>query len=203
MTDTVRSWNHKGYEGKPVRVEVYTDAEEIALFINGNYIKRKTVGQGKKNIACFETVYQPGIIEAAAYRDGVEVGRDCIKTASDNLILEAIPDREVIPADASDICYIDLFLKDEAGNLNPEAVIEVTVTVAGAGCLQGFGSAVPGSEENYFDTSAKTYEGRLRAAIWVDWSGEILVTFSSEGMRAQTVTILAEKDFYFIFSGGW
>lgn len=192
MTDAVRSWNHKGYEGKSVKIEVYTDAEEVVLFINGRCIERKAVGEVKKNIAYFETIYQPGVIEAIAYRDGVEAGRDFIKTASDNLMLEVIPDRKIIPADGSDICYIDLYLKDEEGNLNPEEVKEVTVTVSGAGNLLGFGSADPSSEENYFDTSAKTYEGRLRAAIRADSSGEIKVTFTCEGMGMQAVTILAK-----------
>ena len=193
MTDAVRSWNHKGYEGKPVRVEVYTGCGgDCAVYKMAAALNEKQLARPRKNIACFETVYQPGVIEAAAYRDGVEVGRDCIKTASDNLMLEVIPDRKVIPAGASDICYIDLSLKDEAGNLNPEAVTEVMVTVAGAGSLLGFEALIRVRRRITLILRRKPMRGRLRAAIRAERSDEILVTFSSVGMRAQTVTILAE-----------
>lgn len=192
MTDAQRSWNHKGYEGAPVKIEVYADADEVELLVNGKSVERKTVGTAKKNIAYFDTVYQPGIIEAIAYRDGDKVGSDSIRTASDKLVIEAIADRKVIPADGSDICYVDLFLKDEKGYHNPEDIKTVNVSVTGAGHLLGFGSADPSSEENYFDTSARTYEGRLRAAIRADHAGEIQITFTCEGIESQTVKLIAD-----------
>lgn len=191
MTDAVRSWNHKRYEGAPIKVEVYTDAEEVELFINGISVERKAVGEIKKNIAYFDTTYHSGIIEAIAYHEGIEVDRDFIKTASDNLVMDVIPDCKIIPADGSDICYIDLSLKDEEGNLNPEEVRDIAVSVSGTGYLLGYGSADPSSEENYFDTFVKTYEGRLRAAIRAKENGEVKATFSCEGMDSKTVTITA------------
>ena len=39
MTDAVRSWNWAGYEGKPVIVEVYADADEAELYVNGELLK--------------------------------------------------------------------------------------------------------------------------------------------------------------------
>ena len=63
MTNAVRSWNWNGYEGKPVVVEVYTDAEEAELYINGELKERKVVGEKKKYIAEFDTIYMPGVVE--------------------------------------------------------------------------------------------------------------------------------------------
>lgn len=44
----------------------------------------------------------------------------------------------------------------------------------GPGEVIGYGSANPVSEENYYDTEAMTYEGRIRAAVRakVFWSRE-------------------------------
>ena len=81
LTDAVRSWNWKGYEGKPVTVEVYADADEAELFVNGKSVERKKIGEKKKFIAYFETTYEPGEVEAVVYRNGVETGRDKIVTA--------------------------------------------------------------------------------------------------------------------------
>ncbi len=193
LSNAVRSWNFSGYEGKAVKVEVYADAEEVELKVNGASAGRAKVGLEKKNIAYFETIYQPGKVEAVAYRAGQIVGQDILATAGAPAVMEAVTDRTVIPADESDICYVELTVKDEKGRVNPEVQVPVTVSVEGAGVLLGYGSADPDSEENYFDTTAKTFNGRLRAAIRGNGStGDIRVTFSAEEMKPAVVDLRAE-----------
>lgn len=192
MTDAVRSWNWKGQEGRPVTVEVYTDAEFAALWINGRMIEKKAVGETKKALVLFETVYEPGELEVVVYRDGQEAGRDKIVTASEKVQLLAAADTTVIPADGSDICYVELAMVDENGRLNPDADKTVHIEAEGAGEVIGFGSADPASEENYFDPSAKAYEGRLRAAIrGTGETGSIRVTLRAEGCEDAVVELTA------------
>ena len=105
MTNAVRSWNWNGYEGKPAVVEVYTDAEEAELYINGELKERKVVGEKKKYIAEFDTIYMPGVVETVVYKGGTEVGRDRIVTAKDEVQLTVFADAKESPADGSDICY--------------------------------------------------------------------------------------------------
>lgn len=165
LTDSVHSWNWSGQEGKPVTVEIYADADEVELLLNGTTLARKAVGSHKKFITYIETIYMPGILEAVAYSGQTEIGRDRIVTADRAVQIDAYADAAAVPADQSDICFIEISLRDADGNLNPEAEKEISVSVTGPGILQGLGSAAPESEENYFDHTAKTYEGRLRAAI--------------------------------------
>jgi len=193
MTDAVRSWNFTGQEGNPVTVEVYTDAEEAELFVNGRSVGRKKVGEDKKAQVLFETVYEPGAVRVAVYRDGQECGGDEIVTAGAATRILAHADRSSIPADASDICYVDICIADENCRVHPEANTAVFIRVEGCGLVQGFGSADPESEENYYDTVAHAFEGRLRAAIRSNGTaGEILVTLCAEGMEDVQVRILSE-----------
>lgn len=192
LTDALRSWNFSGYENKPVVVEIYTDADEAELFVNGKSVERKTVGTEKKYIAMFDTVYVPGTLEAVVYKDGKEYGRDRIVSASSNVHLQAQADLTVIPADGSDITYIDLSVVDEFGIFNPGDVQKVSVELEGPGVILGYGSADPESEENYFDRTVKTYEGRLRAAVRATGAGEISVTFKGEDCGECTVKVAAE-----------
>lgn len=208
MTDAVRSWNWKGYEEKPVRIEVYSSAEEVELFLNGTSLGRQKTGSGpekgaapecdetgrfrnKKNTAVFETVYRPGTLEAVNYRDGKEAEHDLLETADEKVEMKIHADREEIPSDGSDICYVELELVDASGRRNPGEIRKVSVKAEGAGYILGFGSADPESEENYFDSAANTYEGRLRAAVRASKEGEIAVTFTGEGMEIRTVKIRA------------
>lgn len=193
MTDAVRSWNFSGQEGKTVAVEVYTDAEEAELFVNGRSVGKKKVGEVKKAQVLFETVYEPGVVRVVAYRGGKECGADEIVTAGAPKRILANADRSAVPADGSDICYVDISITDEHGRLNPEANTPVSIRAEGCGLVQGFGSADPESEENYYDFTARAFEGRLRAAIRANGSkGEILVTLSAAGMADAQVRILSE-----------
>lgn len=191
FSDAVHCWNWEGYEGKPVTVEAYTDAQEAALHLNGRLLEKKQVGTEKKDVVWFETIYEPGILEIVAYRDGVETGRDCIVTAQKQVELTAVSDAEHIPADGSDICYVEVSLMDAGGNLNFSVCKSVAIEVEGPGVVQGYGSAEPDSEENYFDMVANTYEGRIRAAIRATGKGEIVVTFRAEKCEAARVHITA------------
>lgn len=192
MTNAVRSWNWNGYEGKPAVVEVYTDAEEAELYINGELKERKAVGEKKKYIAEFDTIYMPGVVETVVYKGGTEVGRDRIVTAKDEVQITAFADAKEIPADGSDICYVEISLDDENGNRNPGADKAVRVSVDGPGVILGYGSADPESGENYFDMTAKAYEGRLRAAVRGNGAvGTITVTLQAEGCEDVKVQIEA------------
>jgi beta-galactosidase len=190
MTDAIRSWNFSGYEGKNVVVEVYTDAQEAELFVNGNSVGKKKVGEQKKAQVLFDTVYVPGVLRVVTYNNGLESGSDEIITAGEAKRIMAQTDRNVIPADGSDICYVDISIADAHGAINPEANHAVTIQVEGAGSLLGYGSADPESEENYYDQVARAYEGRLRAAIRSNGNtGEICVKLSADGLEEAIVMI--------------
>ena len=193
FTDAIRSWNFAGYAGKPVTVEVYTDAQEAELFINGKSVERKKVGEQKKAIAFFEAVYEPGTVEVVVYRDGKESGRDKVITASEKTVLRAVatcPEKG-LPADGSDIAYVDVSVVDTDGNLNMEILNKIEVSIEGPAVLAGYGTASPCSEENYYDTSVTPYEGRVRAAIRAAGKGEIVVSFKTDGSET-SVKLIAE-----------
>lgn len=192
-TDSIRSWTFTGYEGKPVKIEVYADADEVELFINGISQGTAAVGIRKAYIADFETVYHAGKIEAVAKKAGIEVGRDVLETADAACKIVAAADVNCIPADGTDIGYVEICMQDAAGRMNPECTTPISISVAGAGELAGFGSADPESEENYYDTTARPFFGRLRAAIrGTGEAGEITVTLSGEGFEDVKVTLEAK-----------
>ena len=193
MTNAVRSWNFAGWEGKPVCLEIYSDAPEVEVFVNDLSVGRMKVGEKKKDIAYFETVYTPGTVKAVAVRDGEYAEQDVLKTADSACVLTAAADRDRIPADGSDICYVEIAFRDKDGILNPEAKVPVTVSVEGPGMILGFGSADPESEENFYDLTAVPFEGRLRAAVrGTGEKGTIIVSLCAEGAGPVKVKILAE-----------
>src|SRR5207302_7973567 len=95
-SDTTAGWTWPGHEADPVTVEVYSDADEVELLVNGRRIGRHPAGEHHRFRAELETAYEPGELLAIAYRDGVESGRDLLCTATGPVVLRAEADRPVI-----------------------------------------------------------------------------------------------------------
>lgn len=160
---TVSSWTWKGQEGKNCLVEVYSDAPEVELFVNGESVGRKPVGEEQGCRTIFDTVYVPGEIKATAYYEDGTTTHYSLCTAKDEAALCLLPDRVKIGKD--DLAYVAVELRDKGGTLQTAANRKICLRVEGAGQVQGFGSADPVSEENFFDESRTTYYGRAMAVI--------------------------------------
>lgn len=189
-SDSIASWTWPGSEDNSVKVEVYSDADEVELLVNGASIGKAPVGEENRFKAIFDTVYSPGELTAVAYVNGVETGRILLKTAGQGVELKLESDREQLQASGSDLAYIMISLTDENGILQNEADRKVSITVEGAGTLQGFGSADPKSLENFYDHERTTFDGKVLAVIRSKAeAGTITVTASAEGCAAKATVI--------------
>ncbi len=188
LPTTVSSWTWKGHEGKHCLVEVYSDAPEVELFVNGNSVGRQPAGEAHDFRVLFDTVYEPGVIMATAYYEDGTSENYCLCTAKDEVSLYMKSDKVKIGTD--DLAYVAIELRDGGGTLQTAADRKVSLKVEGAGYLQGFGSAAPASEENFFDECRTTYYGRVLAVVRSgDASGTIRLTASAEGLETATVEI--------------
>jgi beta-galactosidase len=188
-SDSVSSWTWPGYQGKPIQVEVYSDAEKVSLLLNGKEIGRKPVGKEKRFKTLFDTVYQPGKLEVIAYSGGIETGRFTLHTAEDDIELTVTNDREKLILDCGDLAYLTIKLTDKAGVVNMAVKKKVYIKAEGSGVLQGFGNGNPVTEGSYTDAEHTTFEGRALAVIRPTEAGKITVTVESEGCVSKTLAI--------------
>jgi beta-galactosidase len=185
-SDSITSWTFPGFEGAPVTVEISADADEVALLRDGAEVARGPVGGARPMLATLETVYQPGVLTAVAYRAGAETGRTSLTSATGSAQLTATVDRTAIRADDTDLAYITVELRDAAGVLFTGADRAVQVDVAGAGILVAFGSGAPKTAERFDAAVRTTFDGRALAIVRPTGAGAITVTVTSEG---ETVTL--------------
>lgn len=194
IKDNISSWTWPGFENKPAIVDIYSDAQEVELFLNGKSLGKKAAGEENKFTTTFETTYEPGELTAVSYIDGIETGRFALVTAEEKVELAIDVDRSVIKADGSDLSYIMIGLKDEKGTENLNIKKEISISVEGVGTLQGFGSADPQTTNHYDNTTFETYDGYVLAAVRSGFDeGEIKITISAYGCESKTVTIKVEK----------
>jgi beta-galactosidase len=180
-SDSIASWTWSGFEGRPVAVEVYADADEVLLELDGRTLGTASVERFK---AQFDITYQPGTLVAIALRAGAQTGRCTVRTAAGAPSLVAIPDRSTLAADDRDLAFVDIALVDADGTVFTDRDTEVTVAIAGPGLLQGFGSAAPAGEESFLDDVHRTFDGRALAVIRPTGPGTITVTVSAGDLTA-------------------
>ncbi|MDR1824767.1 MAG: DUF4982 domain-containing protein [Bifidobacteriaceae bacterium] len=190
-SDSIGSWTWPGFEGKPITVEVYADADQVALLLDGEEFARSAIGLEKSRLAVFETVYRPGWLEAVAYRDGTEVARHGLDTAAEPTQLAATADRVRLKASPADLSYVALELRDGDGCLATAWDRPVTVEVSGPGCLAGLCSANPKTAERFDSPTWQTFDGRALAVIRPTGEGTIQVRAVAEGLPPVTVNLTA------------
>lgn len=153
------------------------------------------VSQGRQKVtdyfAKFPCVYEPGEVVAIGYDEsGKELYRNSMKTAGAKTKITATADKKQMQAGGDDVCYIQVEITDEQGNLKLLPEHNVSITVEGEGTLQGFGSAYHMNEEKYNQKTHRTYLGRLLAVIRSGKNaGNVKVTFSADGMAEECVEL--------------
>ena len=193
-SDSISSWSWSTPEGSPVRVEVYSDADEVELLLNGQPIGRQPAGAAHSYRAFFDLTYRPGTLTAVAYSNGVEQARTTLRSAEGTISLTATVDRAHIRADDTDLSYVALEFRDQDGALASHIEEGITVTVEGPGVLQAFGSGRPNNEEKYTTNHHRTFDGRALAVVRPTGEGPITVSASVPGYETTTVTIHAAAE---------
>jgi beta-galactosidase len=175
-SDAVPSWSWRGAAGR-AEIEVYSDADQVELLLNGRSLGRKRAGRRTGYIARFRTLYEPGELTAISYRDDVETGRATLRTAA----TVALTLRAETPRSADDdIVFVWAELADHDGTVDFAASDEITLTIDGPGALVGFGSAAPATEETFTSPTHTTHHGTALAGIRrTAAEGDIVITARS------------------------
>ena len=183
------SWNWKGLEGKPVKVNVYSRAPKVRLYLNNELLGEQEVSK-KDYTATFIVNYQPGELKAVAIYDNSESSCAILRTTGAPVQIRLIADRKVIKADRDDLAYVTVELIDKEGKVVPDADMKVTLSAVGNGIIRGSGNACPTDMESFRSLSPKTFKGKAMAILQPDGNaGEIILNVSAEGMKGASVTI--------------
>jgi hypothetical protein len=158
LKDNISSWTWYGYEGTMTTVDVYSPSEKVELFLNNTSLGVVNVDK-ETFTASFKVEYQPGVLKAVGYTQGVIDGEFVLKTA----LQSTQPTFDIFKADER-ISFITISFADENNICNYQQEHEVSIK-ADNGVLLGFGSANPSSEGNYFDNVATTFDGKIMAVI--------------------------------------
>lgn len=145
MAHILPHWTWPGRVGEPIPVWVYSNSEEVELFLNGKSLGRKTMARGSH--LEWSVTYAPGTLTARGFTKGKEVVSESVSTAGTAQAIRLLSDRAAIKADGVDVSVVTVSLVDQAGRLSPRAGDLVNFEISGPGKIIGVGNGDPGSHE--------------------------------------------------------
>jgi beta-galactosidase len=189
-------WNWEDSEHKQIPVFVYTNGDCAELFLNDDSLGMKCKNpRADSSVYRFRLIwedvtYKPGELKAVAYREGMQIGMQVMKTTGDARELRLSADRTSIKKGGMDLSYILVEALDRNGNAHPLADHRVQIEVEGAGGLAGVGNGNPQSFEPFQAKYVDLFYGKAMIIVKSGiGSGKINVRVSASGLREDSVTI--------------
>lgn len=140
MVHILPHWNHRGLEGEPINVWVYTNCDEVELFLDEKSLgtqKIERYGHGE-----WEVYYKPGCLKAVGKILGQICTEEVVETTGRPVGLKLIPDNKVEYANGRDLLLLTCVCVDEKGREVPDAEAFIKFSANSLGQVVGTGSDI-------------------------------------------------------------
>jgi beta-galactosidase len=180
-------WNWE--QGDTIDIWAYTNLDEVELFLND-----ESLGVRYNSDSIFHLVwrvpYVPGVLKATGRKGENTVLEKEVKTAGPPSSIRLIPDRKIINADGSDLCFITVKVVDANDILVPRADNLIKFQLIGNGTIVGVDNGCQTSHEPFKADYRKAFNGMCLAVIRSgEEKGTIKVKATSEGLEESEVVI--------------
>jgi beta-galactosidase len=170
-----------------VPVWVYSNCEQVELFLNGKSLGRQKPGLKGQQMQCeWRVPYRPGEISAKGYRDGREVATMTHRTASAPAILALDSDTASLKEDRRDIAQVTVKVQDHEGHFYPYGENRVGFHLEGPARIRALGNGSPVDVEPHFGVmTRRPFFGLAKAFVQA--------TGKSGSINLLAASILGEK----------
>ncbi|MGZ3305529.1 MAG: DUF4982 domain-containing protein, partial [Asticcacaulis sp.] len=181
-------WNWEGSEGQMIPVWVYSNCDEIELFVNGRSAGRR---QMQKDMHVEWSVpYAPGKLEAFGYKNGKVIIKDMRETAGPAARIVLTADRANLSADGMDCAVIRAEIVDAKGRSVPKASNLIHFAVTGPAAVIGVGNGDPNCLEPDKASQRSAFNGLCCAIVQTGKTGgAVSIAATSAGLGTGQVMV--------------
>ena len=180
-------WNFEGREGDTISVWVYSNLDEVELFVNGQSAGSKKVPH--LGHVEWKVKYEPGSIEARGSKDGKVVLTEKRETTGPAASIRLTADRTQIDADGEDVVILKVEALDKEGRPVPTAANLIGFKVSGEGALIGVGNGDPNCQESDKQPKRSLFNGLAQVIVQsTKRPGEIRIEAVKEGWEGPELT---------------
>ena len=180
-------WNFEGKEGETIPVWVYSNLDEVELFVNG-------VSAGRQKVPHLGHVewkvkYMPGAIEARGLKDGTVALTEKRETTGPTSQIRLTAERKEINADGEDVAILTIEALDKEGRAVPTANNLIGFKISGEGALLGVGNGDPNCQESDKEPRRSLFNGLAQLIVQsTRHGGEIHIEAFKEGWDGVELT---------------
>ena len=182
--DGIEGWDFNVAEDTNVIIDVYSPAQSVELFLNGESVGKNDLQELKTS---FTVPYKKGELKAIDSNNNAVV----LSSSKAPAKIKLTADREKI-LDGGDLSYITVEIADIDGKTVTNAENIVVFSVEGAGKLLAVGSANPKTEDMYVGNTHSAYDGKLMAVVKSCEKGKIKLLALSNGLEKAEICIDVE-----------
>jgi beta-galactosidase len=185
----VPHWNWAGREGQPIRVLAATNADTVALYLNGKLVEEKKVDPYQ--MVEWQVPWAPGRLDAVGKKDGRAVARFAVETTGAPVALRLTPDRDALAGDGRDAVPVTVEAIDAQGRPVPTANLSVALDVSGPGANIGVGNGDPNSHAPEKGNAVTLYNGLAQVILQSRraGAGPLVLRATSAGLTAAETTV--------------
>jgi beta-galactosidase len=163
LTDAESVWNFDGYEGEMVTVEIYSDSEEVELYLNGASMGRKDKYSETEFMYLFDIPYEPGILTVVSYRNGKKTGEYTLETPEKANLISV--KAEKIERAGELLAFLEIDVQDEEGRSIGKPIENIHISMDDNARLLAFGGRGQKHRSGYQRTDICTENGKALAIL--------------------------------------
>ena len=190
-------WTPKNLASHDEDVEVYSNCDEVELFLNGKSLGKKPrpKDESPRN---WKVAFEPGTIKAVCV-SGPNAGKGPLpsfelRTAGKPAAIKLVPNKTGLANDWNDVVFVDVLVVDANGTLVPDAADLVSFRVTGPGRLAAVDSFDINSHEPYQASQRAAFQGMCQALVKATASsGTISFTASSGSLKSGKIALTVRR----------
>ncbi len=184
-------WTPREHAPHEENVEVYSNCEQVELFLNGKSLGTKP-RPGDDAPRNWKVPFEPGTLKAVGLNGGRVVATHELRTAGQPAKIMLAVDRNTLAPTWDDVAYVTATVVDANGALVPNAGDLISFTITGPGRIAAVDSADNASHEPFQATARRAYQGRCFALLKAAApKGRLTLVASAPGLTSGSITINA------------
>lgn len=181
-------WTPKDLSPHEENVEIYSNCDEVELFLNGKSLgsKPKNANDSPRN---WKVNFEAGTIKAIGKNSGKAVAEFELKTAGKPAKIVLATDKMRIANDWNDVAFVSATVVDANGVKVPTADNMISFATASSGFLAAVDSADNSDHDPFQAKQRKAFQGTCFALIKGNRAGHMTLTASSPGLVGAKINL--------------
>ncbi|QGG56421.1 glycoside hydrolase family 2 TIM barrel-domain containing protein [Paenibacillus sp. B01] len=179
--DVNSHWNYR--DGELVVVEVYSNCEEVSLYLNNTLVAAKRLEQFEDHIYKWAVPYAAGELRAVGKRAGESTSAS-IHTVGPIHSIQLLGDKDILQIHPDHVVHVTVQLLDAQGHAITNQNVELAFEVEGECRILGVDNGSPDNVQPYQSTSLVTELGRGLLLVQGTKPGELAIKAKCAAIHA-------------------